>query len=697
MIDRSTIDRVIERAEIADVVGDFVTLHRKGKDYIGLCPFHEDSRPSFSVSVSRNICKCFACGEGGNPVSFVMKHEHMTFPEAIRYLAHKYGIPVEEREQSPEEERERSEREKLINANSFARDVFVRGLHQDGEGRRVGLSYFRERGLTEETIKTFELGYSPTRVTYMVDAIREGGQEMTTFETVGVVMRTRQGDYVDRYRDRVIYPIHSISGNVVGFGGRILVKKENTGKYINSPASSLYDKSRELYGMYFAKREISKVDKCLVVEGYMDVLSMHQRGIRYVVASSGTALTHEQVQLIKRYTSNVTYIFDSDAAGVKAALRGIDIGLEKSMNVRVVLLPEGEDPDSYAQAHSKETVEEYIREHEVDGLHFKADRLLGESDAGPQARAEVVAQLAESLAYIPDQLVREIYVQDIAQLMGVTVAHLTERVERIRWDRTTEQARSREIERARAERIEAEAAEHSGVSTVPHARESEGHQPVKNVQSQPEVPTEVSHRKPTKTIQNPLLPNEESLLHYIMSYGADTVESYQKRNMEEGAKIIEIIQEQTMDLRRKGVLSKHFVQILDEIVERIDEQPQLSPRDYLAWHEDPTISHYANRELMNDYKLSERHRSFERDQSNPDDVKDRVMQEILSYKYDVVLTQISDVLKEIRALSDEEHRQSGEEVVRLLEHLSRLNDTKKAMAQMLGERVINPLARIYRK
>lgn len=687
MIDRSTIDRVIERAEIADVVGDFVTLHRKGRDYIGLCPFHEDSRPSFSVSVSRNICKCFACGEGGNPVSFIMKHENMTFPEAIKYLGKKYGIEVEEKELSPEQLAQRSEREQLINANAFARDTFVKCVHNDAEGRRIGLSYFKERGLTEETIKTFELGYSPNNATYLAETIRESGQSMSTFETVGLVMMSKRGDYIDRYRDRVIYPIHSISGNVVGFGGRILVKKENTGKYINSPASSLYDKSRELYGMYFAKREISKEDKCLVVEGYMDVLSMHQRGIRNVVASSGTALTHEQVQMIKRYTNNVTYIFDSDVAGVKAALRGLDVGLEKGMNVRTVLLPEGEDPDSYAQAHSKEAVEEYIREHEVDGLHFKADRLTKELGEGPQEKAEIMGQLAESLAFISDQLVREIYVQDIAQLMGLTVELLTQRVERIRWERLKDKSRSRDIT-APAEN-----------QPVPQAS-----QEVPEIQAEEKKSTspgwsgeKASNKSTEPKIADPLDPNEELLLHYIMVHGVDMVDSYQKKNLEEGARIIEIIYEQTMDLRRKSLLSRHFVQILDELVDELEVNPKLEPDKYLSWHEDPTIMYYANLELTKEYKLSEMHQSFVEEHKKPDDVKDRVMQEILSYKYEIVLRQISDVLKRIQALPTEEQKSPGEDTENLLAELSKLNNIKKVMAQMLGERIVNPYARIYRR
>ena len=420
MIDRNTIDRIMDRADIVDVVGDFVALKKHGKDYIGLCPFHDDSRPSFNVSTTKNICKCFACGVGGTPVSFLEKYLHLNFPDAIKYLGKKYGIPVIETQLSEEEKEARTERDKLLSANAFARDAFVNELHNGNEGRLVGLKYFRDRDLSDETIKRFELGYSPRDRHFLYSLAKEKGVSTDALEQVGLLFRTDDGQFIDRYRDRVIYPIHSISGSIVGFGGRILVKKENTGKYINSPASLIYDKSRELYGLYFAKQAIAKKDKCIVVEGYMDVLSMHQRGITNVVASSGTALTTQQVQKIKRFTSNLTFIFDSDAAGIKAAMRGLDVGLERGMSLHTVLLPEGEDPDSFAKTHTAEEIEQYISEHEEDSLRFNA-RVLSEHNGTdtPQGIADTVAVIAESMAHIQDKLILDIYVKDMAPRLGV--------------------------------------------------------------------------------------------------------------------------------------------------------------------------------------------------------------------------------------------------------------------------------------
>ena len=683
MIDRSTIDRVIDRAEIVDVVSDFVTLHRKGKDYVGLCPFHDDTRPSFSVSPSRNICKCFACGEGGNPLTFIMKHEHLSFPEAIKYLGRKYGIPVEDKEITPEQLEHKNKREELRSANTFAKDAFVMSLHQDAEGRRIGLSYFRERGLKDETIKEFELGYSPASATFLVQKAQAAGMSLDSLEEVGLVFKTQRGDYIDRYRDRVIYPIHSISGNVVGFGGRILVKKENTGKYINSPASILYDKSRELYGLYHAKNALSKKDKCLVVEGYMDVLSMYQKGVKNVVASSGTALTHEQVQMIKRYTSNLTLIFDSDAAGIKAALKGLDVGLEKSMNVQVVLLPDGEDPDSFAQAHSLEAIEEYVQQHEVDGLFFKAETLAKELGDTPQAQAEIVQHLAESMAYIPEQLTREIYVGNMAPHLGVTAEALSRKVEELYRQKIQDRYKTREREQQRAQRLQAEKQKDVEVGTGAKG-EQEQQAP------QPQAPST------KKRIKNPVNLFEEDLLEYIIKEGMLVLEDFQKSDGTMGGNVIEAINDQTLDLRATGDLSSTFQQILDELMEELSQNPRLNPERYLTWHENEIITYYSNKKLMEDYTLSPMHSKFEEEEKKPEQVSYRLMQVIMSYKYDRVLQNISKVLGEIYTLADSDSKETNKEEEALLTKYAQLCEIKNKLAKMLGERIINPYGRVFR-
>ena len=676
-IKQSTVDRIIERAEIVDVVGDFVSLRKHGRDYIGLCPFHDDTRPSFHVSPQKNLCKCFACGNGGNPLSFIMKHEHLTFPEAIKYLGRKYGIDVEETEVSEEEKRAASDREKLLRANSFARDHFVSTLHNDAEGRRIGLSYFRERGLTDETIKEFELGYSPASFTALYDKIKADGEDPEPFEKTGLLIKRDNGSYIDRYRDRVIYPIHSISGNVVGFGGRILVKKENTGKYINSPASTIYDKSRELYGLYFAKKAISDKNRCLVVEGYMDVLSMHQIGVKNVVASSGTALTAQQVQLIKRYTSNLVLIFDADAAGIKAALRGLDVGFEKDMAVQAVLLPEGEDPDSYAQSHTLEEVEAYVSEHAVDGLWFKADILRKELGDSVQAKAEITERLAESLSHHKNRVTRELYIAEIALKMGITVEALTQKVELLRRQLQEEEYRAR----VREERTGRDGS--FRVTKTAEAETPEEETPT----PQPPAPQETKSAKAKPLINE----YEELLLGHILKEGNRTIARLEEDNGDLlSLSAVDIIISQTLDLRESHVLSPLFLRILDETEASLKEDPDTNLVNLLTWNEDTDILSAAEKEIQKDFELSPLHANFIKEQGTDEVITKKLMQDIGSYKYAYVLDEIAEVLRELYKLSDEDPDASGAETGKLLERFQELTRQKNLLAERLGERVLTP-------
>ena len=668
MIDRNTIDRIMERADIVDVVGDFVALKKHGKDYIGLCPFHDDSRPSFNVSTTKNICKCFACGVGGTPVSFLEKYLHLTFPDAIKYLGKKYGIPVVETQLSAEEQEARTERDKLLSANAFARDAFTNELHNGNEGRLVGLKYFRDRDLSDETIKRFELGYSPRDRHFLYSLAKEKGVSADALEQVGLLFRTDDGQYIDRYRDRVIYPIHSISGSIVGFGGRILVKKENTGKYINSPASSIYDKSRELYGLYFAKQAIAKKDKCIVVEGYMDVLSMHQRGITNVVASSGTALTTQQVQKIKRFTSNLTFIFDSDAAGIKAAIRGLDVGLERGMSLHTVLLPEGEDPDSFAKGHTAEEIEQYISEHEEDSLRFNA-RILSEQNGTdtPQGIADTVAVIAESMAHIQDKLILDIYVKDMAPRLGVEPEHLLERIQKLQQQqRNTTRREWQNTQRRREQQKREEEA------TTPN----------------PTVPKEQTSQPDER-----LNPFEITLLGEIMKNWLMEIPDYEIEPGRHGCSLIQVVQKETRDLRENGTLTTHFCTILDEVERLYEEEPNPDIAKYLSWHEDPVILHTVADLLMNEEELSEMHSVYVSEASTPVEVVSRVMRTILSYKYDFVLRQISDLLQQLQTIPMD--HQEGDEALdersrELLAELANLNQMKVDMSRMLGDRILTP-------
>lgn len=418
MIDQETVRRILDTADIVDVVSDFVKLKRSGANYIGLCPFHNERTPSFSVSKARGICKCFSCGKGGTPVGFIMEHEQLSYVEALRWLANKYNIEIREREQTAEELAAASERESMLALNDFALQFFERTLTDTDEGRAIALSYFRQRGLSDAAIKRFRLGFAPERRDALgSEALRKGYSEELLIAT-GLCTKPERGGLYDRFRGRVIFPVFSLSGKTVAFGGRTLKTSKEIAKYVNSPESTIYHKSSELYGLYQAKREIVKKNKCILVEGYMDVISMSQRGVENVVASSGTSLTEGQIALIHRFTPNVTVIYDSDAAGIKASLRGIDMLLAQGMNIKVMLLPDGEDPDSFAKAHSLEEIEEYFKNNEVDFIRFKTRILLdGLESNDPVGRAGVINSIARSIAVIPDRVIRSEYIKECSRLL----------------------------------------------------------------------------------------------------------------------------------------------------------------------------------------------------------------------------------------------------------------------------------------
>lgn len=419
-INSATVQRILDATDIVEVVSDFVSLKRKGANYWGLCPFHNDRSPSFSVSKSRGLCKCFSCGEGGSAVSFLMKLEHLGYYDALRYLARKYNIEVEEREMTPEEERQEAARDNMFAVNEFALRHFKSNLVDTAEGRDVGLSYFRHRGINDQMIEKFHLGYALEARDKLYNAAIERGYSEEYILATGLSTRTDDGRIYDRFRGRVIYPVHSLSGKVVAFGGRTLRSDKTMAKYVNSPESDIYSKRRELYGMFQAKQAIAKVGKCIIVEGYMDVISMHQAGICNVVASSGTALTVEQVRLIKRFTNNVTLIYDADAAGIKASLRGIELLLQDGLDIKVLLLPPGEDPDSYAQNHSSTEVEEYIKDNETDFITFMARILLKDVEDDPTARANVITRIVKTIALIPNEITRSVYVQECSRILFIS-------------------------------------------------------------------------------------------------------------------------------------------------------------------------------------------------------------------------------------------------------------------------------------
>lgn len=419
MISRSTIDQVFEAARVEEVIGDFVQLKKSGSNFKGLSPFTDERTPSFMVSPVKQIWKDFSSGKGGNAVTFLMEHEHFSYPEAIRYLAKKYGIEIEETEQTDEQKQQANERESLYLVSDFAKDYFHNTLLKTEEGKAIGATYFKERGFTQETIATFSLGYSPDQWdAFTSEAIRKGYQ-LDYLEKTGLTIVKGEKQF-DRFKGRVMFPILSMSGRVLGFGGRILTNDKKAAKYLNSPESDIYHKSKVLYGIYHAKQQIAKDDNCYLVEGYTDVIQFHQRGIKNVVSSSGTALTPEQIRLINRLTKNITVLFDGDAAGLRASLRGVDLILEQGMNVKICTFPEGEDPDSFAKHHSLEELSSYLEQNAVDFINFKASLLADAAQNDPVKKAETIRDMVVSISKIPDVIKREVYIQECSRIMDIS-------------------------------------------------------------------------------------------------------------------------------------------------------------------------------------------------------------------------------------------------------------------------------------
>lgn len=438
MIDRETIERIMDTAKVEEVVGDFVSLRKRGVNMIGLCPFHNEKTPSFTVSPSKNLWKCFGCGKGGKPVHFIMEHEQLSYYEALRWLAKRYHIEFKERELTDEEKREESIRESMFVINQYALQYFTETLHNSEEGKAIGLNYFRHRGLRDETIKKFCLGYSLERRDSFAKTAIAAGYNPEIIAKTGVCYSTEDGRLQDRFWGRVIFPVHTISGKVVAFGGRVLQTNAKAAKYVNSPESEIYHKSDHLYGLYFAKQAIMQKDRCILVEGYLDVISMYQAGIQNVVASSGTSLTTGQIRLIHRFTSNVTLLYDGDKAGIKASIRGIDMLLEEGMNINVVLLPEGEDPDSYAQSHSTEEVEDFIERNKVDFIKFKTNLLLDEVGEDPIKRAGLIGDVVKSIAVVPNDILRSEYIKKCSDMLNVGEQLLVKETAKIRKARAEE-------------------------------------------------------------------------------------------------------------------------------------------------------------------------------------------------------------------------------------------------------------------
>lgn len=672
MIDQITIGRIQDAAQIVDVVSDFVTLRRRGVNYVGLCPFHDDRTPSFYVSPSKNICKCFACNEGGSPIHFVMKHEQLSYYEALKFLAKKYNIEVVEKELSNEEKQAQSDRDSMFILNEYARDYFVNILHNNPEGKAIGLSYFRERGFREDIVKKFQLGYSlEQRDALSVEAQKAGYKRDFLLKT-GLSTGNENQPLFDRFRGRVIFPVHTLSGKVVAFGGRILKKVENTGKYVNSPESEIYSKSKELYGIYFAKNAIVKQDKCFLVEGYTDVLSMHQAGIENVVASSGTALTYGQIRMIHRFSENITVLYDGDAAGIKAALRGIDLLLEDGMNVKVVLLPEGEDPDSFARKQNAASFHRYIEDSEVDFIRFKTQLLLKEVGSDPMKRAGLITNVVESISLIPNTIIRSVYTQECAQLLNVQEELLISEVNKIR-------GRNFERKKEQAEKTPVSVSENdTDLITIPD----------KGLQSR-------------ISLKNPYEKYEKEILRYIVRYGNRPIyRKFEKRKRKVGKEVIEedvlveegpgITEFVLFDLERDNISFTHdlYRQIFEEAAAYIEDVSFDSSRHFLS-HADPQISKLASELVSDRYHLSKIHaRILGEDQ---DDKDSRLLEQNLLNTYvPRATTELKNayILEQIKAVKEEMKQSSPDDSLALIGRLKQLQEIKKILSKELGERIV---------
>jgi len=435
LIDHSTIERILDAAQITEVVQEFISLKKRGVNYLGLCPFHNEKTPSFTVSPAKGIFKCFGCGKGGNSVNFIMEHEHLSYPEALRWLAKKYHIEIEEKEATAEEIQKQNERESLLVVSQFASKVFSENLFNGHEGIAVGMSYFRERGFRDDVLHKFEVGYCNEKRDDFTKRALDAGYKKEYLVLSGLSIE-KENNIFDRFAGRVMFPIHSLSGQVLGFGGRIIKKDPHSAKYVNTPETEIYHKSRIVYGIYQARQAITRFDRCYLVEGYTDVLSMHEAGIENVVASSGTSLTQEQIRLIKRFTPNITMLYDGDYAGIKASLRGTDMVLEEGLNVRIVILPDGEDPDSYSKKVSNEEFKKYLDEKETDFIRFKTSLLLNEAKSDPVARAGLVRDVVRSIAVIPDQISRTIYIKECSTQLNMPEEVILDEVMKLRKQQT---------------------------------------------------------------------------------------------------------------------------------------------------------------------------------------------------------------------------------------------------------------------
>jgi len=644
VIKQRTIDQVFDTIRIEEVVGDFVDLKKRGTNLIGLCPFHNEKTPSFNVSISKGIYKCFGCGEGGHAVDFVMKHEKYSYPEAIRYLAKKYNIEIEEEEQSEEQQLVHDRRESLYIVTNWAADLFQKSLWDTEEGKAIGLSYFRERGYRDDIIKKFELGYSPESWDYLYQQAKAEGYDDEYLSSTGLIIQKEGGKSYDRFRGRVMFPIHNMTGRTLGFGGRTLKTDKKVPKYVNSPESDIYHKSAVLYGLYFAKKAIVNTEICYLVEGYADVLSMHQAGIENVVASSGTSLTTEQIKLIARFTKNVTMLYDGDAAGIKASLRGTDMLLKEGLNVRILLFPEGNDPDSYIQKFGPKSFEDYIGQHQQDFISFKTQVLLDDAGHDPVKRAGVIREIVESIALIPDPIKASLFIRDCSAKLDIEERILITELNKIK----LQQAKK-----------------------GPTAQSIAGTQVSSDSIPDPTNEIETTEQPSTAVNSNDL--QEKEIVRLLLQYGDQPATWLENDNYPIAVLILSSLQ----DIEFTHPESK---KILDTYIEFVNKQ-DLPENRYFITHSDKGVSNLAISLLSSPYTLSPNWNDDKRQiyvKQETDNLKDAVLRAIFRMKRRKIDERIQQVREEMKIESDPDNMSI------LLHKYQKLKEVEKETLDFLG-------------
>ena len=672
MIDQLTIEKILDAANIVDVVSEFVTLRKRGVNYVGLCPFHNEKTPSFYVSPSKGICKCFSCGKGGNVIHFLMEHEQLSYWDAAKWLARKYGIPYSERELTDSEKALQNERESMFITNQFALDFFKDTLLNTEKGRAIGLAYFRKRGFRDDILDKFFLGYCPEEPDALARAaLAKGFTKENLIKTGLCYERENDGQLRDRFHGRVIFPVHSISGKVVAFGGRIMTSDAKVAKYVNSPESIIYSKSRELYGLYQAKQAIVRKDRCFLVEGYADVISMFQSGVENVVASSGTSLTPGQIRLIHRFTNNITVLYDGDKAGIKASLRGIDMLLAEGMNVKVLLLPDGEDPDSFAQGRGATAFQEYIDTHQVDFIRFKVNLLMEDAADDPYSRSELIKSITQSISVIQDPIVRSVYITECSQIMKIDERLLINDVNR----------RQREQAQAAPQPTPQPAAQEAEQPTEPEPSESP--ESTDEKAPEPQISAEDKLRQDIRALKRegygPMMDKERLLSQLIVRYGGRVMCNYQDedgqdKEMTVGQFIVGSLQNDSLEFRHP--VYKRFVEIM---AEHLDEK-DFNTQKFFMSHPETFVSLTAASLMEERYQLSGLFKDNmpTEDETHLFKLTSHIMAD---YQMEVVRLEIKKTEKEIQEAT-------SDTLASLQTRYQQLLAARAELSKTLGERVI---------